>query len=336
MTEIITTPTLVNGLRSDFIDTYQGIRNRQKDSRLALVMGEIAATNRKQDFAYFEKAGHVRLWRRGEAIPKEAHGSIGFSAYVHNWGMGVDWHKDDLQDDQTQSLMQSAKEAGESFGLLPERLFFDLLTGTATNLPAIPLAPDGAAFFATTASSVARFGATNGNLLTGAGVATTSAVLADYYKAIVQFGAFQDGKGQPLFSPETIGQGVLIIHANADTQIMEEAFLQKRQGVGYTAAGATGTSSLVYGTTPSNIVQDASRNVQLWASPRIATGDWYVFLLGAPKKPTFLLKRQEVQEHVSTMDNSDNARKTGQEGIQWDSREGAGIALPYGAIKINN
>lgn len=327
MPEIITTPTLVNGLRSDFIDTYQGIRNRQKDSRLALVMGEIAATNRKQDFAYFEKAGHVRLWRRGEAIPKEAHGSIGFSAYVHNWGMGVDWHKDDLQDDQTQSLMQSAKEAGESFGLLPERLFFDLLTGTATNLPAIPLAPDGAAFFATTASSVARFGATNGNLLTGAGVASVSAVLTDYYKAIIQFGAFQDGKGQPLFSPETIGQGVLIIHANADTQVMEEAFLQKRQGI------VKGTDA---GTTPTNIIQDASRNVQLWASPRIATGDWYVFLLGAPKKPTFLLKRQEVQEHVSTMDNSDHARKTGQEGIQWDSREGAGIALPYGAIKINN
>lgn len=327
MPEIITTPTLVNGLRSDFIDTYQGIRNRQKDSRLALVMGEIAATNRKQDFAYFEKAGHVRLWRRGEAIPKEAHGSIGFSAYVHNWGMGVDWHKDDLQDDQTQSLMQSAKEAGESFGLLPERLFFDLLTGTATNLPAIPLAPDGAAFFATTAGGAARFGATNGNLLTGAGVSGIASVLTDYYKAIVQFGAFQDGKGQPLFSPETIGQGVLIIHANADTQVMEEAFLQKRQGI------VKGTDA---GTTPTNIIQDASRNVQLWASPRIATGDWYVFLLGAPKKPTFLLKRQEVQEHVSTMDNSDHARKTGQEGIQWDSREGAGIALPYGAIKINN
>ena len=327
MPEIITTPTLVNGLRSDFIDTYQGIRNRQKDSRLALVMGEITATNRKQDFAYFEKAGHVRLWRRGEPIPKEAHGSIGFSAYVHNWGMGVDWHKDDLQDDQTQSLMQSAKEAGESFGLLPERLFFDLLTGTATNLPAIPLAPDGAAFFATTANGADRFGATNGNLLTGAGVGSASAVLTDYYKASVQFGAFQDGKGQPLFSPETIGQGVLIIHANADTQVMEEAFLQRRQGI------VKGTDA---GTTPTNIIQDASRNVQLWASPRIATGDWYVFLLGAPKKPTFLLKRQEVQEHVSTMDNSDHARKTGQEGIQWDSREGAGIALPYGAIKINN
>lgn len=327
MPEIITTPTLVNGLRSDFIDTYQGIRNRQKDSRLALVMGEITATNRKQDFAYFEKAGHVRLWRRGEPIPKEAHGSIGFSAYVHNWGMGVDWHKDDLQDDQTQSLMQSAKEAGESFGLLPERLFFDLLTGTATNLPAIPLAPDGAPFFATTANGAARFGATNGNLLTGAGVGSTSAVLTDYYKASVQFGAFQDGKGQPLFSPETIGQGVLIIHANADTQVMEEAFLQRRQGI------VKGTDA---GTTPTNIIQDASRNVKLWASPRIATGDWYVFLLGAPKKPTFLLKRQEVQEHVSTMDNSDHARKTGQEGIQWDSREGAGIALPYGAIKINN
>ena len=71
------------------------------------------------------------------------------------------------------------------------------------------------------------------------------------------------------------------------------------------------------------------------ALPRLATGDWYAFLIGGPKQ-TFLLKRQEVQEYLSTMENSDVAKSTGQEGIQWDAREGAGIALPYGAIMVNN
>lgn len=317
---------LVAGLRTEFVNTYTAIRNRQKDSRLALVMDEITATSRTSTFAYVEKAGHARLWRRGEPLPKEAMGSVSFTAAVHNWALGIDWHKDDIADDQTQSLMQAAKDGGESFGLLPERLFFDLLTNTATNLPNIPLAPDGAAFFATTAGGAARFGATNGNLLTGAGVATTSAVLTDYYKVVNQFGLFQDGKGQPLFRPDTIASGILIIHAIADTQVMEQAFMQQRQGV------VMGTDA---GVTPTNIVQDASRNVQLWGTPRLATGDWYAFLIGGPKQ-TFLLKRQEVQEYLSTMENSDVAKSTGQEGIQWDAREGAGIALPYGAIMVNN
>ena len=325
--EINASALLANGLRSEFVNTYTAIRNRQKDSRLALVMDEITATNRSHTFAYVEKAGHARLWRRGEPLPKEAMGSVGFTAAVHNWALGIDWHKDDVADDQTQSMMQAAKDGGESFGLLPERMFFDLITNTATDLPNIPLAPDGAAFFATTAGGSARFGATNGNLLSGGGLATTSALLADYYKVVQQFGLFQDGKGQPLFSPETIGGGVLIVHALADTQVFEEAFLQKRQGI------VKGTDA---GTTPSNVVQDASRNVQLWGTPRLATGDWYGFLINAPKKQTFLLKRQEVKDVMSTMENSDRARATGEEGIQWDAREGAGIALPYGAIKVNN
>ena len=65
--------------------------------------------------------------------------------------------------------------------------------------------------------------------------------------------------------------------------------------------------------------------MQLWGTPRLATGDWYGFLINAPKKQTFLLKRQEVKEVMSTMENSDRARATGEEGIQWDAREGAGI-----------
>lgn len=322
--------TLVNGLRNDFADTYSAIQNRQVNAALALVMDTgIGATNRYHDFAYYNAAPHVELWRRGEPIPTDAFGSTSFRGTVHNWARRVDWHENDRADDQTQKLSDQARDAGRSWGLLYERMFFDLLLGTTDCLPAIPLAPDGAAFFATTAGGANRFGASSGNLLSGSGVASASAIQTDYYNAIEQTKAYQDGKGQPLLDNDTTDGPVLIIHGSGNTQAFEEAFLQKRQGV------VKGTDA---GTTPTNIIQDASRNVKLWGTSRISDNDWFAIFLNAPKKPTFGMERKAVIEQSSYEgdNNSDRTRDTGMEYIQWQSRHGAGIALPFGAIKINN
>jgi hypothetical protein len=307
---------------------------RASDARLNLVMSDISATNRTHDFAYFNAAGHIEFWRRGDAIPSEAFDSTTFPATVHNWGKRVEWHRDDRQDDQTQSLMQMAAQLGRSTGLVRERMFFDLLTGTASFLPSIPNAPDGVGFFsATDGASAARFGVTGGNLLTGSGVTSLSAVRADYYAAYEQFKQFQDGKGQPLFTDDIVDSGMVIIHSAADTEVFEEAFIQRRQGI----LLDNGTDPAT-GSTPSNLVQDASRNVTLWGTSRLATGDWYAFLRGAPVMPTFFLDRQGVIESQALEgdNNSDMVRDTKTEYTQWDLRAGAGIALPYGAIKIDN
>jgi hypothetical protein len=276
----------------------------------------------------------MEYWQRGNTIPSDAFDSVQFSAVVDEWARRVKWSKFDREDDQTQSLMTAARKAGESAGLLPERFLFDLLnnsTSLSTTLPAIPNAPDGVSLFSTTdGTGAARFGATNGNLLGGSGVATLSAILTDYYKVITQFMLFQDGKGQPLFSPELIAGGVLIIFSAADLQVFEQAFLQVRQGVVYgsnTAAAAV-----------TNVVQDASRNVELWSSPRLATLDWYVALKNSPTKPLALLQRSGLKEYQSLADdnNSDHTRNTAEEYVQWEIREGAFSALPYGLIKVNN
>lgn len=327
---IITPEILVAGLRTEFADTYLAIRNRQASGLLGKVMDlSIRATTRQHTFGYFEAAPHAELWRRGDPIPQDAMGSKAFSVAVHNWGRRVKWHVNDREDDQTASLFDAARMAGESFGLLPERSFFDLLTGTLTTLPSLPTAPDGAAFFATTdGSGAARFGVTGGNLVTGTSVSNPADVQTDYYSGLSRWMRMLDGKGQPLFSAETIGGGALIIHSAADTKVFEEAFLQRRIGM---VRGADA------GVTPSNLVQDASRNTILWGSPRIPTGSWYMFLLTPPKLPTFQLERKEVMERsaLEGQNNSDHTRTTGEEYIQWDSRSGYGIALPYAALKIN-
>lgn len=331
MSEVISGAMLANGLLNDFSDTYSGVRNRQKDSRLGLVMDlSKNATNRQHEYAYYEAAPHMTFWRRGDTVPQDAMDSVQFTAVVHEWARRIGWHKNDRKDDQTQSLNESARQVGASAGLLPERYFFDLITNSATTLPAVPSAPDGAVMFATTDGGGGnRFGVSSGNLLTGNGVASASAIRTDYYNAIEQWKQFQDGKGQPLIPEEMVDAGVLVIHSAADTEAFEEAFLQKRQGE------VMGTDA---GTTPSNLVQDASRTTRLWGSSRLATGDWYAFLLNPPKKPTFLLNREGLQEFTAFEgdNNSDHVRDTGSEYVQWEIREGAGIALPFGAIKVNN
>jgi hypothetical protein len=334
--DVVASSVLANGLRTEFADTYLAVQNRQADGRLSLIMDGLTAWNRQHEFAYFEAAPHVAFWRRGDPIPEDANRSVTFTVPIYNFGRRISWHRDDRADDQTSSLYDSARQTGMSAALLPERMAFDLLLATTNTLPATQNAPDGAAMFATTAGGAARFGVTNGNLLSTSGTTSVSAILTDFYAAIAQFRLMQDGKGQPLWSDEVIQQGFVVIYPAAATLQFEQAFLQRRQGLGLTTAGVM-TGTLALGVTPTNIVQDASRDCTLWGTQRITTSTtWFVILKGAPKKPLFMLDRQPLMEFSSLIgdNNSDTTRNTGQEYVQWDKRVGAGVALPFSAIKI--
>lgn len=321
--------TLANGLRTEFWDTYASVQNRVADSRLSSVMNlSVGATNREHDFAYFESAPHFTQWKRGDEIKSKAMDSVSFNVPVYEWGRRVPWLKWDKDDDQTGSLMDVARQAGQSAALLPERFFFDLIQNVTGLLPSIPTAPDGVAMFSTTdGGGGARFGATNGNLLTGGGV-TAAAILTDFYDCIEQFMSFQDTEGQPLIGDQVLQQPFIICHPVGMTEAFETAFLQKQQLGDATAGGAK-----------SNIVADTAKRVTLWPSPRLTdANDWYCFLGAPPKEPTFFLDREGVQEETALMEdnNSDRTRATAEESIQWWSRSGAGIALPYAAIKTTN
>ena len=236
MATILSNNLLVNGLSTEFADTYGKIRNRQSDGRLSLIMDTVTATNRYQSFAYLNAAPHMEYWKRGTTVPTGAMDSVQFTVSVYEWSKRVPWSKFDRKDDQTQSLFEMARGAGESAALLEERFAFDLMTANAgaltSTLPAVPNAPDGVAMFsATDGSSADRFGVSGGNIVTSSGVATTHDVRNDYYSGVIRFGSFLDGQGQPLLSPETIGQGVLIVHSLTDTEVMEETFKQVRQAV---------------------------------------------------------------------------------------------------------
>lgn len=330
---------LVNGLLNDARDTYTAL-SREADARLSLVMDTVPTDNRRKDLAYLEAAPHFEFWRRGESIPKDSMKSVKFEAIAHNFARRVAWHKDDRADDQLQTIMESARMVGASAALNPERIFFDLLLGTTNFLPAVPNAPDGADFFnATDGASNDRFGFSGGNVVTGTGVTAVSDIKSGYYAAIEAFKGFQDGKGQPLFRDDICDGGVVIIFGSANTEIFEEAFIQRRQGMGIDTTGAISTATgVTAGTTPSNVILDASRDVTLWGTQRITTNSWYVFLKRSPKKAAFLFEREPLKEFSSLEgdNNGDLTRDTGEEYVQWETRQGGGIHLPYGAVQVSN
>lgn len=343
MSNIIASANLANGLRTEFADTYMAIRNRQADSRLAKVMDlGVGATNRNHTFGYFDAAPHAEHWPRGSSIASDGNKAKSFDVSVYNWGRRVPWHMDDRADDQTGTLFDSAKGAGNSFALLPERFFFDLLLSTTTTLPGLPTAGDGVALFsATNGDGGARFGITGGNIITGGGVLNLSDILTDYYATMARYRGMQDGKGQPLFSNDILDAGVTIICGAHLEHVMEQAFIQKQQAAGMSATGAQ-SGTIVAGASQSNLSQDANRPVDIWPTSRIAASndDWFVFLNGVPTPPTFLLDREGIVEQTSLMGDQsagDHTKTTGEEFIQWHSRQGAGVAgEPFGAIQVNN
>ncbi len=94
MATILSNNLLVEGLRSEFTDTYTEIKNKQASSRLGLVMNlSIAATNRYAIFAYLNASPHPEEWKPGESIPTDAMDAVQFEANAYVWAKRVPWSK---------------------------------------------------------------------------------------------------------------------------------------------------------------------------------------------------------------------------------------------------
>lgn len=315
---------LVRGLRTEFTETYSRVI-KQAEPMLTKVMELGIPSNKLSEvYGYFESVPHWKRWQRGDDIPRAGFRARNFIVQNYDWAVSIDWHENDEQDDQSLSLVQRVREAATGVAILAERIFFQILTGaTDPNLlPAVPNAPDGSALFATTANGSARFGASSGNLLTGTGVASTSAIQTDLFTAWSQFRKFQDTEGQPLWPAETLNRGVVILYGSANEQAFRQAFAQMF---------IQGSSAA-----PSNVILDTRMNIELWNSPRITDNDWFVFMANAPKKAIFQQVRQAPRDMMADMQNSDFTRATKIKSMQFDARYGFGVSLPLAAIKVNN
>lgn len=324
MTQILAGATLANGLNARFSDGYNLTLPGEGSWLSNMMEMGVPSTRRQEIYAYFESAPYPRAWKRGDAITEKAMESVQFSVTNFTYGLHIPWHAEDRDDDQTGSLFEMASRGGMNWGTLKERLFFEVLTGTQSELQVIPNAPDGAALFSTTDGSGAdRFFATGGNIQTGTGVASGATVRADLWSALERFTIFKDTEGEPLWDRSLLdSQGYTVLYAAGNEEAFREAFTQGRTVDG--------------GAAVTNTVLESGISFTLQATSRLAGTDWYVSANGAPHKAIFEQTRQDIEFNSKTMENSDDARGTKREGAQWNSRHGIGVWLPYQMIKVDN
>lgn len=319
------------GLRSEALATYKRMYKGISD-RLSLIMQlDIPSTRRTEDYFFWKSAPHIVRWARGEGMTEKAFAGVRYQCLNHRFARAIPWSHEDLLDDQTKSLLDQARDLGQSVALLDERVAFQIIqAGTDIDLlPVAATAPDGQALYATTDGSVARFGATNGNSLSTGNPTTSVAIQAGYYLCRAQFTLFQDTEGQPLFDQSIWNSPTVVVFQPSQMQFFAQAFRQVLN------LGTTTTPANLAGGV-SNVLLDSSDVPTLWSSQRVSSANtWYVFATGSPLKAIFSQLREPLIDTIATFENSDLARQTGEESIRFRLRKGYGIHTPYATIKAN-
>jgi len=322
--------TLRRGLRDVFANAYdtQAPTTRQE---LAPVMDEFPSDTNQEFYAYYKHAPYPKYWPRGAAVQKAGFEAVQFSVVNRDWGVEVEWHKNDELDEQLGNLRKRAADAGKNFAYNDTLAFFDLLQGTVNFLPGTVSAPDGAAVFATVdGNSAARFGATNGNLLTSTGnncFSSSSVLRGDIWRVYEQFGLFQNTEGYPLWPKSVLDNGLIVFFAMDNQDIAAEAFLLNWHSYSTVQAGNIPIE---------NSLMAANIKIELRPTQHITTDDCYVFLRGAPQKPFFKQVRTPPEEMPFDEQNSKESARTLLRSIIFHEYSGYGAFLPYQMIKLES
>jgi phage major head subunit gpT-like protein len=329
--------TLTPGIQTRFTQMYGNAYTQVRAELEPCMEFAVPSTGAYEIYAGFRSAPHAIRWPRGATRRVKGFDSWTNTVVNHDWQNGVRAHENDLADDRTSSLESRAAVAGMNMGRLAERIFFQL-EESITNvdlLPAIPNAPDGAALFsATDGAGDARFGVTGGNIITGTGVATPSAIQTDYASALVRARQFLDTEGQPYYGADILKNGITIVAAVTNQFVFDKAFEQKFNVVVVQNVAA---AENVAAAAQSNPVQDAGRMpVRILLSPYKTTNDWSIWFHGAPIKPIFQQYRQALQMIQANRTNSDRCRNEKLVEWLWDERAGYGLNFPIGCIQVNN
>jgi len=317
---------LFRDIRAEFLSTYRTGVGR--NAKLANVMRlGVSSDQRVERYGYYESTPTISRVDRSEALGEDAFRAISYEVANLTFGKAIGWHEEDLDDVKLGDFREQARMLATRAAQLPERIFFQILTGAAdaSLLSAIPLAPDGAALHATTAAGAARFGAVSGNLLTGTGVATSGAIRSDLWNAIEQWKLFQDTEGEPLLDEAVTEQGITIVYNSANEEVFREALAQGR-----TVDRAGGGQSVT------NTILESGLKLTLWSTQRLTDNDWFVSLDGLAPRAVFEQLRMPPRMIEETRENSERARRNRIMALLLDMRAGYGINLPYASIAINN
>lgn len=320
--------TLRRGLRDAFANAYDTMAEQIREE-LAPVMDEFPADTNQEYYAYYESAPHPRYWPRGSEVQKSGFKSVQFSVINYDYGVEIEWHKNDELDEQLGKLRSRAAQAGNNFAYSDTQAFFDLLQGTTSYLPGTVTAPDGANIYATTAGGSNRFGASNGNLLTSTGnncFSSSSVLRGDIWRAVEQFLLFQDTEGKQLW-PTDMVKDIIVYFAADNLDVAVEAFNLNWHSYSTVTAGNIPIQ---------NSLMSGGIKIEPRPTPLITTDDAYVFLRNAPHKPFFKQIRTPMEELPFDERNSKESARTLLRSLIFHEYSGYGAFLPYQTIKLNS
>lgn len=314
--------TLKPGVIAEFNRSFDN-RWRERPPYVAKLFHEIPSTRLQETHAGFESAPKVVRWARGDTRVEDAFNE--FFVVINNlsWNLWISWHEEDEEDDQTQKLLQRARDGATRFVQLDERIAIQLLTGTANPdlLPdATPNSYDGSNLFINTT----RFGVSTGNIVTGSGVTTASDIRSDFITAVSVMHRFQDTESEPFWTERDLDySNMLVVFNPANLEVFQDAF----------KADVIPAAPLLHAPL-TNIV---SRNQpQLWPTQRITDDDWYIVNVGTDLRVFTKQLRRPLRQLDQNPTNSDLARKTKELGVGWDARYGYGLWEPRTAVKVDN
>lgn len=302
--------------------TYKGVYERLKD-----VVWLDATSDKLQEIrGYLQAAPYPERWDRGSTISAAAMTAIQFTIPNQDWGKRIYFHDDDVQDDQTSSLYTMARDLGEHWATLPERIFYQVLQSTTdpTLLGTIPNAADGLGLY----SGSARFGIATGNQFNNTGQ-TINAVMNDIFTVKQTYINMQDTQSQPLWDPSTLqANGFRIFHGPALTLVMSQ--VAKSIVVPIGANTATSNAGIT------NFVMADGSHISWENNQRITGNSFYCWLQNMPNEKRCFLRqiRQGFFESIGNWETSDHTRDTGELYLQYKNREGYGLVLPFNTVKV--
>lgn len=316
---------LTPGLRSEFsqvyMPRYKGVEAMLKDV-MAFDLGSDKLT---EIFGYLEAPIYPVRWDPGQMIGSKSILSKQYTVTNRDFGRRI-YIPRNWQDDQSGSVWQIARGLGANWATLAERIFYQyILDGSDPDLlPDAPLSADGLDLY----SSSTRYGSSSGNIVSVGSTATVQGIITDVYGMIRRLTEFLNTESQPFWDDADIRGGIKIFHGTALTLVMEQA--AKQMVVAIDASTATSNAGV------SNTILASGRAIGFVNSVRITSSVYFGFLMGLPAalRPLFRLVRKGQVEAIGNVTTSDSARDTGEEYVQFDSREGWGSILAIGTTKV--
>jgi hypothetical protein len=315
------TPGILADAARLYADTYTGI-----EAELGDVTYLGATSDKLQEIrAYLQTAPYPQRWDRGTTINSETMTSVQFTIPNQDWGSRIYFHDNDVQDDQTSSLYEQARQLGRHFATLVERVFYQVLQNTTDPklLPTVPNAADGTGLY----SGSARFGVATGNQFSTTGQ-TVAAVMNDIFTIKQTLINYQDTQSQPLWDPSQINKnGYKLFYGPSLTLVMSQALKAAVVPIG---ANTTTSNAGI-----SNFILSDGTPVYPVINQRITGNSFYAWMRGLSNEKRCFVKqaRQGFFESIGNWETSDHTRDTGELYIQYKDRTGYGLILPLNTVK---